>query len=100
MSSTGLAAQLMDVLVSVAENTPPIEKVMLTCYLSNKRARAFYTKLGFARDPSSPKEKRLRNRSVYVPDFEFLSRPVRRGSPKVGSPNGNGDASGDRRIGD
>lgn len=64
---------------------------MLTVYLSNKRARAFYAKLGFARDESSPEERRLRNGRIVVPDYEILSRVVSRKSeaePQIPTPEG------------
>lgn len=67
----------MGILESVARHTPPITKVMLTCYTSNARARAFYGKLGFETDALSPQERRLRRGVVHVPDYIIMSLRVR-----------------------
>jgi N-alpha-acetyltransferase 40 len=67
----------MGMLESVARHTPPITKVMLTCYTSNTRARAFYSKLGFETDALSPQERRLRRGVVFVPDYLIMSLRVR-----------------------
>ncbi|KAH6665341.1 acyl-CoA N-acyltransferase [Plectosphaerella plurivora] len=77
LHGTGLARQLMGMLESVARHTPPITKVMLTCYTSNMRARAFYTKLGFVTDAISPQERRLRRGVVFMPDYLIMSLRVR-----------------------
>ncbi|KAH7353873.1 acyl-CoA N-acyltransferase [Plectosphaerella cucumerina] len=77
LHGTGLARLLMGMLESVARHTPPITKVMLTCYTSNTRARAFYSKLGFETDALSPQERRLRRGVVFVPDYLIMSLRVR-----------------------
>jgi len=72
----GLAQQLMAYHESVAVNTPPIEKVMLTCFLSNEKALKFYHKLGFAKDEISPVPRKLRGGKIVNPDYMILSKIV------------------------
>ncbi|PNY24538.1 N-acetyltransferase [Tolypocladium capitatum] len=78
LRGTGLARQLMGYLGAAAEHIPSVAKVMLTCFASNARARAFYQRLGFAVDAFSPRERRLRGGRVVVPDYVILSRPAAR----------------------
>jgi RimJ/RimL family protein N-acetyltransferase len=75
--STGLGKLLMGFQESVALHTPTIEKVMLTCFLNNKRGLAFYTKLGFLKDEISPEPRRLRFGKEFVPDYVILSKTVK-----------------------
>lgn len=75
--STGVGRTLMDYLVKVAESIPIIEKVMLTCFIANADARAFYEKLGFEIDALSPVERKLRFGKVFVPDYVIMSKRVR-----------------------
>lgn len=77
-SSTGLARVLMGFLEQIAASILPIEKVMLTCFLRNTKALAFYEKLGFEKDPISPEERRLRRGKVFVPDYVIMSHKIRR----------------------
>lgn len=60
----------------MAANTPPIKKVMLTCFLSNERAFGFYKKLGFEEDEISPRPKKLRSGKEYTPDYMIMSKVV------------------------
>lgn len=64
--------------IAVAESLPPIEKVMLTCFVANRRAMAFYARLGFERDEFSPDAKILRSGETRAPDYVILSKPVKR----------------------
>lgn len=68
----------MGLLENVAINSPPITKVMLTCFLSNQRAFNFYKKLGFAEDEISPKPRKLRYGKVFVPDYVIMSKAISR----------------------
>ncbi|KAI7087006.1 hypothetical protein KC356_g4562 [Hortaea werneckii] len=52
-----------------------VEKVMLTCFLSNKKALRFYRKCGFKVDACSPEE-RCTRKTVLKPDYVILSRRV------------------------
>ena len=60
---------------TVAANLPPITKVMLTCFLSNKRGLDFYKKLGFEKDDISPVPRTLRGKT-FNPDYVIMSKPV------------------------
>lgn len=62
--------------VIVAVNLPPILKVMLTCFLSNKRALGFYKRHGFEKDDISPGPRKFRSGKVVMPDYVIMSRPV------------------------
>lgn len=75
VTSTGLGFQLMSHLVAVATKIPSIEKVMLSCFVNNFRARGFYKKMGFVKDPYSPGPRLLRGKTVE-PDYEILSLQV------------------------
>lgn len=66
----------MSFLDTVAAALPPVEKVMLTCFLSNERALRFYTQCGFAVDDISPRARRLRGAKVFTPDYCIMSKPV------------------------
>ncbi|KAF7562992.1 hypothetical protein G7046_g1133 [Stylonectria norvegica] len=73
LQGTGLGGQLMRYLLDIGENIDRVEKVMLTCFVSNKTARAFYDKLGFGEDESSPGTRKLRGVQV-IPDYVIMSR--------------------------
>ncbi|KAI0421837.1 acyl-CoA N-acyltransferase [Xylaria grammica] len=76
LQRTGLARLLMSFLGSVASHTPPIKKIMLTCFLSNQRALKFYESAGFSPDPISPVPKKLRYGREFVPDYVIMSKTV------------------------
>ena len=73
---TGLGSLLMSFHTTVAENLPPITKVMLTCFVANERGLRFYKKLGFEKDALSPEGMKLRGR-MFVPDYMIMSKRVR-----------------------
>ncbi|KHN96749.1 GNAT family acetyltransferase Nat4 [Metarhizium album ARSEF 1941] len=77
VKGTGLGSQLMGYLTEVAERAEGIEKVMLTCFVRNERARRFYERLGFGVDAQSPRERRLRGK-LLVADYVIMSRRVKR----------------------
>jgi len=70
----GYGVYLMELAESVAAKTG-VEKVMLTCFLSNEKALAFYGKRGFGRDVSSPDDRRTRAKVVKV-DYVIMSKSV------------------------
>ncbi|XXH02997.1 hypothetical protein Hte_009387 [Hypoxylon texense] len=76
LQGTGLGKVLMGFLESVAANTPPIKKVMLTCFLSNQRALSFYKKSGFEEDEISPEPRKLRFGKEFIPDYMIMSKPI------------------------
>lgn len=73
---TGLGTLLMGLHTTVAANLPPINKVMLTCFLSNRRAADFYRKCGFEKDAISPEARKLRSGKTCVPDYMIMSKTV------------------------
>ncbi|KAJ0163872.1 putative N-acetyltransferase [Colletotrichum tanaceti] len=94
LRGTGMGRLLMDHLVRVAESISIIEKVMLTCFLANAGARAFYERFGFERDAISPVERRLRFGKVFVPDYLIMSRRVRGGGETTKPQNGDSEKTG------
>ena len=70
----GYGVYLMELAESIAAKTG-VEKVMLTCFLSNGKALAFYGKRGFEKDVSSPDDRRTRAKVVKV-DYVIMSKPV------------------------
>ncbi|KAI1109779.1 acyl-CoA N-acyltransferase [Nemania sp. NC0429] len=75
---TGLGSLLMSFLERIASHTPPAGKIMLTCFLSNQKALAFYKSFGFAEDPISPVPRKLRFGREFVPDYVIMSKTVER----------------------
>ncbi|RSL71406.1 hypothetical protein CEP53_001475 [Fusarium sp. AF-6] len=79
LQGTGLGKRLMGYLMDVGENIASVEKVMLTCFVSNASGLKFYEKLGFDKDEYSPRERKLRGGKVVMPDYVILSRPTTSG---------------------
>jgi hypothetical protein len=73
---TGLGKFLMKLMDVVGSRISDVEKVMLTCFLSNQRALEFYRKLGFETDENSPPPRVLRNGTKIESDYVILSRTV------------------------
>ena len=67
----------MGLLDAIGSKIHDVEKVMLTCYLSNQRALEFYRKLGFDTDEFSPSPRVLRNGTRVESDYVILSKKVR-----------------------
>ncbi|ERS98467.1 GNAT family acetyltransferase Nat4 [Sporothrix schenckii 1099-18] len=79
LQGSGLGRVLLGFQSIVAHNLgPPVEKVMLTCFLSNERALRFYKHEGFMTDASAPTTRRLRRGKTFVPDYTILSKAVER----------------------
>lgn len=78
-------------LETVARNIPSISKVMLTCFVSNVRAREFYRKIGFEPDPWSPGPRLLRGKTIE-PDYVILAKnvEVQGADEKTGEPSSKG----------
>jgi GNAT superfamily N-acetyltransferase len=74
LQGLGLGAHLMDLAEKIAENVA-VEKVMLTCFLSNENAHSFYKKRGYVADVCSPEDRRTRNK-VVKPDYVIMSKDV------------------------
>ena len=69
-----LGSHLMDVAEGIAESVG-VEKVMLTCFLSNDKARGFYKRRGYVTDVCSPEDRTTRNK-VVMADYIIMSKPV------------------------
>ncbi|KAI5921064.1 acyl-CoA N-acyltransferase [Camillea tinctor] len=76
LQGTGLGKLLLGLHESVAANTPPIKKVMLTCFLSNMHAHEFYKKRGFEKDKISPEPRKLRYGKEFIPDYLIMSKVI------------------------
>ncbi|KAK1067012.1 hypothetical protein LTR74_006726 [Friedmanniomyces endolithicus] len=70
----GLGAHLMQLAEEIARRGG-LRKVMLTCFLSNVKARRFYEKRGFTRDICSPDDRQTRERVVQI-DYVIMSKAV------------------------
>jgi ribosomal protein S18 acetylase RimI-like enzyme len=68
----GLGNHLMHVADLLAQNMG-LAKVMLTCFLCNKKAYNFYADHGFLKDACSPDDRKTRNKVVAV-DYAILSK--------------------------
>ncbi|KAK3057829.1 hypothetical protein LTR09_000904 [Extremus antarcticus] len=68
----GLGAHLMRVVEEVAKDAG-VEKVMLTCFVCNERARKFYESRGYGKDVISPEDRRTRAKIVKA-DYVIMSR--------------------------
>ena len=72
----GLGAHLMQVAEDIAE-TIGVDKVMLTCLLTNQNAHDFYKKRGYAKDSCSP-EDRITRKKVVKADYVIMSKNVKK----------------------
>jgi GNAT superfamily N-acetyltransferase len=68
----GLGNHLIQVTERIASNIG-LDKVMLTCFLCNKKAHQFYTDRGFGKDSCSPADRKTRNKVVAV-DYVIMSK--------------------------
>ncbi|KAK0255111.1 hypothetical protein B0A54_11284 [Friedmanniomyces endolithicus] len=74
LRKVGLGAHLMQLAEDIARRVG-LRKAMLTCFLSNSKARIFYEKRGFTRDVCSPDDRQTRKRIVEV-DYVIMSKAV------------------------
>lgn len=74
LRKSGLGSHLIKLAEDVAA-TVGVEKVMLTCFLSNERALAFYRKRGYEKDACSPDDRETRRKVVKV-DYVIMSKSV------------------------
>ena len=68
----GLGNHMMHIADLLARNMG-LAKVMLTCFLCNKKAYHFYADHGFLKDACSPEDRKTRNKVVAV-DYAILSK--------------------------
>ncbi|KAL3450141.1 GNAT family acetyltransferase Nat4 [Aspergillus insuetus] len=72
----GLGEELMARLERVGARIG-LEKAMLTVFKSNRRAMAFYERVGYTEDESSPRPRKLRNGTVKEADYMIMSKSLR-----------------------
>lgn len=82
LRKTGLGSHLMHLAERIATSIG-LEKVMLTCFLSNEKALEFYRRHGYEKDICSPDDRRTRKKVVKV-DYMIMSKRVR----ETGKDNG------------
>lgn len=71
----GLGKYLMSLAVEMARRIDGVNRLMLTCFVSNEHGMEFYRRIGFALDESSPGPRELRDK-VIMPDYVILSLEV------------------------
>ncbi len=71
-----IGRNLMGVMEDVGERAG-VEKAMLTVFVENQRALAFYEKLGYSEDDFSPQPRKLRNGVIKKPDYVILSKSLK-----------------------
>jgi len=74
LRGVGLGAHLMKIAESIARSIG-VEKVMLTCFLSNETALKFYEGRGYRVDACSPEDRQIRNKLVKA-DYMIMSKAV------------------------
>lgn len=75
--SSGLGSHLMGLLEGIARKMLVAEKVVLSCFVRNKRAVRFYEKRGYVLDEFSPQPRKLRTGAVVEPDYVTMSLGLR-----------------------
>ncbi|KAK5126551.1 hypothetical protein LTR85_009485 [Meristemomyces frigidus] len=70
----GMGKHFMNLAEEVARRVG-VEKVMLTCFVSNTKAREFYERLGYGIDACSPADRKTRKKTVKA-DYVILSKRV------------------------
>lgn len=68
----GLGVHLLDLASAIATSCG-MSKIMLTCFVSNARARHFYERYGFEKDTISPSDRRTRGRLIQA-DYLIMSK--------------------------
>ena len=71
----GIGRHLMGMVEEIGRKVG-VDKVMLTVFVANERARQFYERLGYGVDEYSPQERRLRGGVVKAPDYVILSKTL------------------------
>jgi ribosomal protein S18 acetylase RimI-like enzyme len=71
----GLGTRLVGLMEEVGRRVG-VEKAMLTVFVTNGGAAAFYARLGYGLDAYSPPARRLRNGVAKEPDIHILSKAL------------------------
>ncbi|KAL8732103.1 MAG: hypothetical protein Q9181_004081 [Wetmoreana brouardii] len=75
LQGQGIGSHLMDLIEKAGRNAE-VEKSMLTVFVENHAALAFYKKLGYAKDEYSPEPRKMRNGTVKMPTYIILSKSL------------------------
>lgn len=75
LQDKGIGKFLVKMMEDVGVNAG-VEKAMLTVFVANEAARAFYKRLGYEEDEFSPRPRKLRKGVVKVPDYIILSKAL------------------------
>lgn len=81
MRGCGCGRDLMRLAEQLAERVG-VDKVMLTCFVSNQKALAFYQSLGYRPDVCSPADRKLRNKTMKA-DYVIMSKDVKHQKPSL-----------------
>lgn len=76
LQGAGVGRYLMGLMEDVGKRAG-VEKAMLTVFVENQRALAFYEKLGYREDGFSPQPRKLRNGVIKKPDYVILSKSLK-----------------------
>ena len=74
----GLGTHFMDLAEDIAGKVG-VEKVMLTCFVSNERARGLYRRRGYSTDACSPEDRTTRGKTIKA-DYVIMSKPITTGA--------------------
>ena len=74
LRSLGLGRHVMHVAEGIAQKVG-VDKIMLTCFISNAQAHEFYKRRGYATDECSPEDRKTRKKTVKV-DYVIMSKRV------------------------
>ncbi|KAI9834603.1 MAG: hypothetical protein M1826_000005 [Phylliscum demangeonii] len=72
----GFGRRLMDITENAGERAR-VEKAMLTVFVENTGAMAFYRQIGYVEDDYSPEAKILRSGAVKEPSYKILSKVLK-----------------------
>ncbi|KAL8707789.1 MAG: hypothetical protein Q9220_007241 [cf. Caloplaca sp. 1 TL-2023] len=72
----GIGKHFMSMMEEVGKRAG-VEKSMLTVFVENQDALAFYGRLGYSKDEYSPEPRTLRNGKIKMPTYVILSKSLR-----------------------
>jgi ribosomal protein S18 acetylase RimI-like enzyme len=76
LQGTGIGKSLMQIVEHVGRQVG-VSMSMLTVFTANAHADAFYRRIGYMEDASSPRARKLRGGKVKRPEFLILSKSLR-----------------------
>ncbi|KIW07336.1 uncharacterized protein PV09_02185 [Verruconis gallopava] len=76
LRGTGIGKALMEMVASIGRKVG-VSMSMLTVFTTNQHAEAFYRRLGYTEDDSSPRDRKLRGGKIKRPEYLILSKNLR-----------------------